>query len=431
PSYGPEPQPCSSEHLGLQLGYDDAWSSGGLVKSPNDPDVGVGVFETEIPFLVDVGLHSCITSADYQLVMSVMAGDILVPIGTMSFSVGAGEYFYDEFIYVLPSGNADQVEVVADLYYDPPPAPSPPAAVAQQGEPHDPPPLLRLRQQIVEATDRWRMELVSALPESAVSSGVEYVSTVAPTKTADAILDGLMTEEMRQSITDHIMQAGNMSPESAAEEFDRRLGLAKTDLSSAFEPVFQTIATKLFSTDRPDAEALFGASDPVDPPGMFGEALNDIHSRIQSFLDSLPSLEDYPNIKDLDVDFKFASVSDVVNADAGSSLSDYLKAANVSGLWDDLKDTDVDTFAFIEEVAVSYPIDNYGALTLSAQNVSASGVYSFKLGGSVSYARYFGGYHFNLLLVPSVLHEPDDPYEIFGDGDQVYNVDYNVIITSQ
>src|SRR6056297_2321019 len=353
----PPATPCGTEHLALRLDYDDQWSSGSQVKGPNEPELGVGIFETEIPFVVEVGLHGCTAPAEYLLVVSVMAGDIPIPLSTQSLSVAAGSYFDESFTFVLPSGDSDQVELIADLYFDPPPISVPPGTVAQQTDPQDPPPLLKLHQRIMETTDRWRVELVDALPESGRDKGIEYVGTVGPHDVADNVVDFLMTDEFKASVIDAIESEGNVSPETALERFEGRLAQAKADIAASFRPVFEEFAAQLFSTDRPDAEALAGANDPTDPPGIFGRALDDIRAKIQAYLDSLPNLDAFPGIKKLDFHIELASISEILNSDAGESLSGYLKAGDVSGLWDDLVDTDFDKFSVVKMLAVSVPVE--------------------------------------------------------------------------
>src|SRR6056297_2013682 len=235
----PPATPCGTEHLALRLDYDDQWSSGSQVKGPNEPELGVGIFETEIPFVVEVGLHGCTAPAEYLLVVSVMAGDIPIPLSTQSLSVAAGSYFDESFTFVLPSGDSDQVELIADLYFDPPPISVPPGTVAQQTDPQDPPPLLKLHQRIMETTDRWRVELVDALPESVRDKGIEYVGTVGPHDVADKVVDFLMTDESKASIIDAIESEGNVSPETALESFEGRLAQAKADIAASFRPVFE------------------------------------------------------------------------------------------------------------------------------------------------------------------------------------------------
>lgn len=415
----------------VRLDYDDEWSSGGQVKGPNDPELGVGIFETEIPFAVEVGLHSCNAPAEYSLVLSVMAGENPIPLSTESISVSAGGYFEGSFAVVLPSGDSDQVELVADLYYNPPPTSSALtfATVVQQAEPQDPPPLLKLHERIVETTDRWRMELLDALPESATSKGIDYARTVAPRKAADKLLDSLMTDEIRQQVIAHILESdNNISPESAADVFAQRLQSAKEDLAETFKPLFADVATWLFMTDRPDAEVLAGASDPVDPLGKVGQAFNDMRAKIDAYVDNLPSLDDYPAIKRLDFDIDFASVSDILKADAASSLKNKLKAGNFSGVWDAVRKTDVRTIAFVKSLSITYPIADDGRLMLSAENVSASGVGGFRLGGELDTSLQILGRNVKIKLNPSVLHKPNDPYNFFGQGHQQYEVGASVIV---
>src|SRR6056297_3500073 len=427
----PPATPCGTEHLALRLDYDDQWSSGSQVKGPNEPELGVGIFETEIPFVVEVGLHGCTAPAEYLLVVSVMAGDIPIPLSTQSLSVAAGSYFDESFTFVLPSGDSDQVELIADLYFDPPPISVPPGTVAQQTDPQDPPPLLKLHQRIMETTDRWRVELVDALPESGRDKGIEYVGTVGPHDVADNVVDFLMTDEFKASVIDAIESEGNVSPETALERFEGRLAQAKADIAASFRPVFEEFAAQLFSTDRPDAEALAGANDPTDPPGIFGRALDDIRAKIQAYLDSLPNLDAFPGIKKLDFHIELASISEILNSDAGESLSDYLKAGDVSWLWYDLRDTDINTFAILKRVDVSCPIADYGTLTLSAENVTAMGVGGFRLGGALHFSRIVGGYQFDMTLSPSVLHTPIDPFNIFGEGHQEYSVGIGANISNR
>jgi len=422
---------CGTEHLALRLAYDDQWSSGSQVKGPNEPELGVGIFETEIPFVVEVGLHGCTAPAEYLLVVSVMAGDIPIPLSAQSLSVAAGSYLDESFTFVLPSGDSDQVELMADLYFDPPPISVPPGTVAQQTDPQDPPPLLKLHQRIMETTDRWRVELVDALPESGRDKGIEYVGTVGPHDVADNVVDFLMTDEFKASVIDAIESEGNVSPETALERFEGRLAQAKADIAASFRPVFEEFAAQLFSTDRPDAEALAGANDPTDPPGIFGRALDDIRAKIQAYLDSLPNLDAFPGIKKLDFHIELASISEILNSDAGESLSGYLKAGDVSGLWDDLRDTDINTFAILKRVDVSCPIADYGTLTLSAENVTAMGVGGFRLGGALHFSRIVGGYQFDMTLSPSVLHTPIDPFNIFGEGHQEYSVGIGANISNR
>ena len=103
-------------------------------------------------------------------------------------------------------------------------------------------------------------------------------------------------------------------------------------------------------------------------------------------------------------------------------------AGNFSGLWEDLRDTDVNTFAIFKKLDVSYPIADYGTLTLSAENMTATGVEGFRLGAALHYSHMVGGYQFDVTLNPSVLHTPDDPFDIFGEGHQQHEVTYDVRI---
>jgi len=50
------------------------------------------------------------------------------------------------------------------------------------------------------------------------------------------------------------------------------------------------------------------------------------------------------------------------------------------------------------------------------------GVGGFRLGGALHFSRIVGGYQFDMMLNPSVLHTPIDPFDIFGEGHQEYNV---------
>lgn len=54
-------------------------------------------------------------------------------------------------------------------------------------------------------------------------------------------------------------------------------------------------------------------------------------------------------------------------------------------MWDAVRKTDVRTIAFVKSLSITYPIADDGRLMLSAENVSASGVGGFRLGGGAGY----------------------------------------------
>ncbi len=164
--------------------------------------------------------------------------------------------------------------------------------------------------------------------DSLQSNCIEYVSTVGPRDLASKIIDSLITDEAKTSIISAIQGEQNLSPESALERYNERLGSAKSELESSLKPLFEGIADQLFSTELPEAEARAGNQDPNNPIKRLGDGIKTFRERIESYVDNLPDFEGIEGLKKMPISMRFAKLSDIVNADAGQSLGNTLKRVN-------------------------------------------------------------------------------------------------------
>ncbi len=91
-----------------------------MVKDPNVPELGVGVYETVIPFEVNLSLHGFNGKADYILIISATIGSTMQTLDEREYTVDVGVDLQSEFSFLIHTGTATQVGLTAALYRKPP-----------------------------------------------------------------------------------------------------------------------------------------------------------------------------------------------------------------------------------------------------------------------------------------------------------------------
>ena len=152
---------------------------------------------------------------------------------------------------------------------------------------------------------------------------------------------------------------------------------------------------------------------------------------IENFIDGLEEIPDLLGIKDFDPHWEvdFADISTIVDADAGPSLSDYLKSGNISGLVDDVYKTDWEEQVFITSAKVTFPVPGLngplsGSVVLSAENISLQGPRRYRLGQMLNAAYSRNGRTLSVFLGPEVTFVPEDPTDPFGPGTPSYGLGF-------
>jgi hypothetical protein len=389
-----------------------------MVNHPNYPELGVGVFETAVPFYVDWSLSGCSGLQDYGIQVIAILDDAELELGLEPIEVSSWSAS-DTLFSSVNTGEADEVVIKAKLFH----FPSGFVQAPQQTPPVNPPGgELKDQDSISESINKFRASVLDLVPGSLKAASKDYIADDVARDSVEKIIRELVNEG---SIINEIQVEEDITLEQAQTLYNQRFESAVAALEGPLKPEFQKAAEKLFYEERAIADVRVGATDPAEPKSKLEEGFGKIRDAIEAGVEQVPDLG-------IDWDIQLASASTILDSAAGQKLSDYLKG-DASQLAGDLFKADWEKVPFIQRINASMPVDvNLGlddlSVDLGVEEVSLQGPKRYKLGGHATWDIQILGRQFEGFLTPGVQYEPEDPSDPTSLGKPEWNLDFGATI---
>ena len=270
-------QECGYVENAITLGYDGEWVNGDEVNGVNEPELGIAIFETTIPFDVYMGVSDCLGKADYrfEVFSNTAEGSELLYFEDVSIDPVAdplGEYYFtDEF--AIPTGLLDGIELETRIYYLPPPH-----LVQQGGNP-----ILKSAELLYEAVDDFRVAILDFVPDKFEEKGRAYAINELPRKLVGEMLGELISDQEAQQIIAEIQNTTGQTPEQATALFEQRKEQAMDVLGEPLKPAFSRMMDVLLEDTRPKADAKAGANDTAEPKSRYDELVTKVKDGNREF----------------------------------------------------------------------------------------------------------------------------------------------------